>query len=274
MAARDPISPHDSSESRNMKPEVEKARTSSNDNESTLSSSSSSVFSERHMEGPPSLRSQSLSRTTSRRLETVQSTAESTFARIRSRVPRQAFSHPLIHEKTREDVVVEFDGPDDPYRPINWPFKKKVTTTLLYGFTTMGSTLASSIFSPGTQQVAREFGVGREVATLGTALLLFGFGIGPLVWAPLSEVYGRKPAVLIPVFISSIFAFGGGAAKDIQTIIICRFFQGLFGSAPVTNTGGVLGDIWSAGQRGAAIVGYALAVVGGPTLGESRHEPT
>jgi MFS family permease len=42
---------------------------------------------------------------------------------------------------------------------------------------------------------------------------------------------------------------------------------GLFGSAPVTNTGGVIGDIFSAEQRGAAIVGYAMAIVGGPTLG-------
>jgi len=83
----------------------------------------------------------------------------------------------------------------------------------------------------------------------------------------LSEIYGRKPAVLIPTFIAAMFAFGCGAAKDVQTVMICRFFQGLFGSAPVTNTGGVLGDIWSAEQRGTAIAGYAMAVVGGPTLG-------
>lgn len=50
-------------------------------------------------------------------------------------------------------------------------------------------------------------------------------------------------------------------------MLLCRFFAGLFGSAPVTNTGGVLGDIWSPTQRGTAIVGYAFAVVGGPTLG-------
>ena len=40
-----------------------------------------------------------------------------------------------------------------------------------------------------------------------------------------------------------------------------------FGAAPVTNTGGVLSDVWSPEQRGAAIVGYAMAVVGGPVLG-------
>lgn len=55
------------------------------------------------------------------------------------------FDHPLSHVQTSADVVVDFDGPDDPYRPINWPFRKKVVTTALYGFTTMGSTWASSV---------------------------------------------------------------------------------------------------------------------------------
>lgn len=39
------------------------------------------------------------------------------------------------------------------------------------------------------------------------------------------------------------------------------------GSAPITNTGGVLGDLWAPHQRGPAVISYALAVVGGPTLG-------
>ncbi|WPG97846.1 Hypothetical protein R9X50_00062800 [Acrodontium crateriforme] len=234
--------------------------------EQCFSSSSSSVFSERRSEGqsiPSPRRPSLLSRTTSRGLER----AETALSTIRSRVPRPPFSHPLSHQKTTEAEIVDFDGKDDPYRPMNWPFKKKAITTVLYGFTTMGATLASSIYSPAVEIVAEEFHVGSEVSILGIALLLFGFGAGPLIWAPLSELYGRKSAVLIPTFVAAIFAFGGGAAKDIQTISICRFFQGFFGSAPITNTGGVLGDIWSAEDRGAAIVGYALAVVGGPTLG-------
>ncbi|KAF2089566.1 putative MSF drug transporter, partial [Saccharata proteae CBS 121410] len=193
--------------------------------------------------------------------------AQSTLSKIRSRKPFPSFQHPLTHTKTGPDVIVEFDGSDDPYNPMNWPFKKKVITTVLYGFTTMGATWASSIYSPAVSRIEEEFNVGETVATLGTSLLLFGFGVGPLLWAPLSEVYGRKMAVLTPYFIAAVFSFGTATAKDIQTVMITRFFTGLFGSAPVTNTGGVLGDIWPAQQRGAAIVGYAMAVVGGPVLG-------
>jgi MFS family permease len=229
-------------------------------------SSRTSIFSESHMEG---IRGSTpdLSRVSSRRLEQVTTTASNALSVIRSRKPRPDFSHPLTSQKTAPDVIVDFDGPDDPYRPLNWLFKKKAITTALYGLTTMSTTLGSSIFSPATEQIAADYHVGTEVATLGTALFLFGMGLGPLLWAPLSELYGRKPAVLIPTFIAGIFAFGAGAGKDIQTIIICRFFQGMFGSAPVTNTGGALGDIWNAEQRGAAIVGYAMALVGGPTIG-------
>jgi hypothetical protein len=66
--------------------------------------------------------------------------AQSAISRIRSREPGQIarFTHPLSHTKTTEDVIVDFDGPDDPYRPMNWGFRKKAVTTVLYGLTTMG----------------------------------------------------------------------------------------------------------------------------------------
>ncbi|KZF25582.1 putative MFS multidrug transporter [Xylona heveae TC161] len=186
---------------------------------------------------------------------------------IGRRAPHGYFTHPLASVKTGEDVIVDFDGMADPYRPINWPVRKKIITTMLYGFTTFGATFSSSVYSPALEQIAEEFHVSREVTTLGISLLIAGFGLGPLLWAPLSEVYGRKPAVLIPYFLAGIFSFATATAKDLQTIMITRFFAGVFGSAPITNTGGVLADIWSTQQRGTALVLYASAVVGGPTLG-------
>lgn len=70
--------------------------------------------------------------------------------------------------------IVTFNGPDDPYNPLNWPMRQKILTTFLYGMTTAGSTWASSIYSPATTPIADEFGVGQEVSTLGLTLFLFG----------------------------------------------------------------------------------------------------
>lgn len=73
-------------------------------------------------------------------LSVFEQRAQSVVSRIRSRDPGQTakFTHPLTHTKTSPDVIVDFEGPDDPYRPLNWSFGKKATTTVLYGLTTMG----------------------------------------------------------------------------------------------------------------------------------------
>ncbi|QSS60808.1 polyamine transporter 1, partial [Histoplasma capsulatum] len=229
-------------------------------------------------------------------ISTVSQHYNATLNHVRSRNPDQMrpFTHPLSHQKTSRDTLVDFDGSDDAYHPMNWSFRKKAITTFLYGLTTMGmvlagpsvaeahgatelifsrlfsltgSTWSSAVYSPGITQVDADFHISEEVGVLGVSLLLFGFGLGPLLWAPLSELYGRKPAVLFPYFLAAIFMFTAGSAKDIQTVLISRFFCGFFGSAPVTNTGGVLSDLFPAEERGVAIVGYAMAVVGGPSLG-------
>lgn len=201
-------------------------------------------------------KSSGLSRSISRR--------DTAISKIRSR-PIPVFSHPMSHVPTTADVLVDFDGPDDPYRPMNWPMHKKTSTLLLYGLTTMSATWASSSYSSGTYLVEREFHVGSEVAILGTTLFLIGFGIGPLLWAPLSEVYGRRLAVLVPMFPSMCFSFASAVSKDFQSLMITRFFAGFFGAAPVTNTGGVLGDMFNPSQRGFAMAAYAMVLVGGPS---------
>ncbi|KAK2786007.1 hypothetical protein FQN52_008003 [Onygenales sp. PD_12] len=159
-------------------------------------------------------------------------------------------------------IIVDFDGPNDPYNPVNWPFAKKLVISLLYSLTSFGAVWAGSVYAAGNSQVAAEFGVSSQVAIIGTSLLLLGWGFGPLLWAPLSELYGRKWPVLIPSFLSMIMSFGTAAAKDIQTVLITRFFTGFFGCAPITCTGGVYVDVWDASQRGNAIVGYTLVVFG------------
>ena len=100
----------------------------------------------------------------------------------------QRLSYPVPKEMTGPEVLVDFDGKDDPYRPINWPFRKKVITTILYGFTTCWVTFASAIYSTGVEEISRDFHSTIPVSTAGISMVVFGFGLGPLLWAPLSEV--------------------------------------------------------------------------------------
>ncbi|KAF5250685.1 hypothetical protein FANTH_4128 [Fusarium anthophilum] len=163
--------------------------------------------------------------------------------------------------------VVDFEGDSDTLNPQNWPMGKKVYTTALWALTTCWITFASAIYSAGTAEISQEFHVSYEVANAGTSLLIFGFALGPMLWAPLCEVYGRKWPALAPYFISAAFAFGTATAKDIQTILITRFFAGVFGSSPISITGGSIVDIWTPRQRGTPMVCYGITIAAAPTLG-------
>lgn len=49
-------------------------------------------------------------------------------------------------------------------------------------------------YSPAISGVTTRFGIGQEPATLGTALLLFGMGVGPLVYVSLLALLIFDPA--------------------------------------------------------------------------------
>jgi MFS family permease len=63
-----------------------------------------------------------------------------------------------------------------------------------------------------------------------------------------------------------VFSFATGPSKDIQTVLLTRFFAGLFGAAPLSNVGGVFADIWPSEQRGGALLVYGAAVIVGPLM--------
>ncbi|KAI4722434.1 MFS general substrate transporter [Aureobasidium sp. EXF-10727] len=166
----------------------------------------------------------------------------------------------------REEYVVEFDGPNDPMHAQNWPFKKKLPVAASLGFVTLTAAFGSSIFSSATGAVANEYDVSREVGILGISLYVLGFATGPILWAPMSELYGRRLPLLISSFGFSIFSIAVAVGKDLQTILICRFFGGFMGACPLTVVGAVFADMFNNAQRGVAVTVFSIAVFSGPLL--------
>ncbi|KAL7624055.1 hypothetical protein AAE478_005612 [Parahypoxylon ruwenzoriense] len=184
-----------------------------------------------------------------------------------SRKPLPAFGAgkpfpPLL--PNQEEYVVEFDGPDDPYHAQNWSLKKKLLTAAMLGYTTMTAAFASSIFSAATPFVAQEFNVSSEVGLLGVSLFVLGFATGPTLWAPLSELKGRRLPLVLAMFGFSIFSIACATAKDLQTLLICRFFAGFFGACPLAVVAAVFSDMFNNATRGVAITIFSMAVFSGP----------
>lgn len=128
-------------------------------------------------------------------------------------------------------------------------------------------TFASSVFSTATDATAEEFNVSSEVMVLGTALFVLGFAFGPIVWGPLSELYGRKWPLFTGFFIFAIFQIPVAVAQNLETIFVCRFFGGFFASAPLAIVGGLLADLFDPVDRALAIAVFSGATSSGPVAG-------
>lgn len=212
-----------------------------------------------------------LSRIATARSQHVATVGGGTRSRASSRASRplpafgagKPFPPPLPEQ---DEYVVEFDGPDDPLHSQNWPLRKKILTAAMLGYTTMTSAFASSIFSSATAIVAKEYGVGTEVGLLGTTFYVLGFAFGPSLWAPLSELRGRRLPIVIAMFGFSLFSIACATAKDIQTILLCRFFSGFFGACPLAVVAAVFSDMFDNNTRGIAVTLFSMAVFTGPLL--------
>ena len=159
--------------------------------------------------------------------------------------------------ENHNDYYVEFDPKGDTFDPHNWSRIKKLGISAIGCYSCLCSTFASAVWSPATGVVGKAFGVSAEVATLTTSLMVLGYGFGPIIWGPASELYGRRYPMVISLFGFACFAAGAAVGKDLQTVLICRFFTGVMGSCPLSVVAGIFTDIYDHSHRGIAIAIFA-----------------
>ena len=66
--------------------------------------------------------------------------------------------------------------------------------------------------------------------------------------------------------VSGIFNIGVATAKDFQTVMICRFFAGVMGAAPLTIVAAVFADMFNNEQRGVAVAVFSATIFNGPLM--------
>lgn len=119
------------------------------------------------------------------------------------------------------------------------------------------------------------------------SVYILGFAAGPMVFAPLSEVYGRLyiyhacNVVFVSTSLSfpaphsictnmgspAVFLIACALSPSLNTLIVFRFFSGVFGSSPLTNGGGTIADMIVQEHRGAAMASFAIGPLLGPIIG-------
>lgn len=169
----------------------------------------------------------------------IEADLERQLSRREPALPRTTFTSPIDPIITSDGItLVDWYSTDDQDNPLNWSLAKRIFISaqiLAYTFTIY---LGSSIFAPGIEGVKAEFGVGDTAAYLGLALYVAGYGIGPMLFSPLSEVpaIGRNPPYILNLFIFVILIIPTSLTPSFGGLLVCRFLLGFFGS-PCLATG-------------------------------------
>lgn len=147
-------------------------------------------------------------------------------------------------EKQGEDVsteeddsnVVWWDSDTDPQNPLNFPKWIKVLNITIVSAICFVTPLGSSMFAPGVPELMAEFkSTNIELASFVVSVYILGFAVGPLFFAPLSEIYGRAPVYHVCNVLFLLCTIGCALATNLNMFIVFRFLAGTFGSAPLTN---------------------------------------
>ncbi|KUI55667.1 hypothetical protein VP1G_03029 [Cytospora mali] len=157
--------------------------------------------------------------------------------------------------------------PGDPENPKNWSKACKWYITMVVAVTCFVVAFTSSVVTADFIGVEETFNVSEEVALLTVTVFVIGFGVGPVVFAPLSEIYGRKIIYASTLLIAVIFIIPCAVAKNIGTLIVFRALGGIAFSAPMTLVGGTLADMWRPEERGVPMAAFSAAPFIGPAIG-------
>tara|TARA_R110002003_G_scaffold48_44_gene4271 strand:+ start:9823 stop:11688 length:1866 start_codon:yes stop_codon:yes gene_type:complete len=176
-----------------------------------------------------------------------------------------------IEPETLDDgtILVDWYATDDIENPQNWAFGKKAVVLLQILMYTMGVYMGSAIYSPSIPGVMERFGVEIGAASLGLSMYVLAYGIGPLLFSPLSEIpiIGRNPPYIISYAIFVILLVPTALVDNFAGLIVLRFLQGFFGSPCLATGGATLQDIYSLIKLPYVLSLWAFAATCGPALG-------
>lgn len=147
---------------------------------------------------------------------------------------------------------------------------KAVTLTLII-ISIFICDVAYDMYAPGLPQIGAFFRVPQTIVQFTVSLNLLGSALSGLVYGPLSDHYGRRPALLVGMSIFVLASVGCCLAQSIGSLVAFRFLQGLGTGAAGVVGYAVVNDMYSGegSAKSLSIVNMlaAFSPVLGPIIG-------
>lgn len=156
--------------------------------------------------------------------------------------------------------------------PLSWPEWKKWSILLIVSACSLAVTCTSSVVTTAYSGLEKDFGISHEVAILGLSLFVAGLGTGPLLLAPFSEFYGRRPVYIVSFTAFWLLGFPVAFANNAAVFLIFRFLTGFAGSAFLSVAGGTVSDLWKGPAGFFPMSFYTVSPFLGPEIGKLARQ--
>ncbi|TFK24141.1 MFS general substrate transporter [Coprinopsis marcescibilis] len=167
-------------------------------------------------------------------------------------------------EESKRDFLVFLEKLEYP-QSLTWIRKWAAVAAL--SSATLCVAAGSSIAVFAESGVSKQFHVSKEVSILGISLFVQGLAIGPLLLAPLSEVYGRIAVYRVSYGLFFALTWPVSFAPNIAVYLIFRFFTGFVSSSFLTVAGGSVSDLYSDITVATPMAIYTMCPFMGPIVG-------
>jgi DHA1 family multidrug resistance protein-like MFS transporter len=179
-------------------------------------------------------------------------------------------SIPIRPVETESGVIlVDWYTTDDQSNPQNWSALKRgwvVFVICAYNWVTY---IAGSLWVPAQPGIQEHFGVDIQVGSLGLSMFIVGYGIGPLLFGPITEIpiVGRHSVYFLTFLVYFILTIPTASIDSFAGIVVLRFLSGFFGSPAIGIGGASVGDVMSFMYFPYGLGWWILSFWAGPSLG-------
>ena len=122
------------------------------------------------------------------------------------------------------------------------------------------------ILLPALPVIQNDFSVSNDVAQLTLSLSMFSIAIGTLVYGPMSDKYGRKPTMLLGIFIAIIGSIFCYLADSIGWLIAGRIIQAFGGAVGLVLARAIVRDVYGAEESARVIATLVMVMVIAPMM--------
>ncbi|KAL2681846.1 major facilitator superfamily domain-containing protein [Phyllosticta citricarpa] len=160
------------------------------------------------------------------------------------------------------EVDWEDDGETD--NPKEWSLLYRAFITFACAFSTTTVVMYSTSYSSGIPGMMADFNISsKTVVVLGMTTYLCALACGSLFLAPMSEMFGRRPIYIVSMALFTILVLPCALAKNLEAILITRFFGALAGSSMIANAPGTVADIVNDEYRAFAFSIWSIGPMNG-----------